>query len=129
MWEAVTDEAKFALLDILLDRVEGLLFGDLMKAGWLAVMSERYTGRTARVRRRQCFPMCYVGGTDLHLRIGPAGNLDNHVEDGLLLIGIQGDIVEWGNGDAILLNKDAMLEGVGSANLAGGILGSHGGVL
>jgi hypothetical protein len=29
MWEAVTNETEFALLDVLLDGVEGLLFGDL----------------------------------------------------------------------------------------------------
>jgi hypothetical protein len=29
MGEAVADEAEFALLDVLLDRVEGLLLGDL----------------------------------------------------------------------------------------------------
>lgn len=29
VWEAVANETEFALLDILLDGVEGLLFGDL----------------------------------------------------------------------------------------------------
>lgn len=37
--------------------------------------------------------------------------------------------MEGRDGHAILLNVDAVLEGVGSANLAGGVLGSHCGVL
>ena len=66
-------------------------------------------------------------GTHLHLRVGPAGDLDDHVEDGLLLVGIQRDVVEGRDGLAILLDVDAVLEGVGSANLAGCVLalGSH----
>jgi hypothetical protein len=31
VWEAVADETKLALLDVLLDGVEGLLLGDLYK--------------------------------------------------------------------------------------------------
>jgi hypothetical protein len=31
VWEAVTDEAELALLDILLDWVEGFLLGDLCR--------------------------------------------------------------------------------------------------
>lgn len=62
----------------------------------------------------------------LELAIGPAGDLDNHVEDGLLLVGVQGDVVEGGDGDAILLDVDAVLQGVGSGDLAQAVLGGHG---
>lgn len=62
----------------------------------------------------------------LLLGVGPAGNLNNHVEDGLLGVGIERDIVEGRDGDAILLDVDAVLQGVGSADLADGVVGSHG---
>ena len=55
----------------------------------------------------------FLKSTHLHLSIGPARNLNNHVENGLLLVGIQGDIMEWRNRDAIFLNEDAVLESVG----------------
>lgn len=55
--EAVPNEAELALLDILLDGVEGFLLGDL------------------------------------HLGVGPAGDLDDHVEDTSILVGEQGDVV------------------------------------
>lgn len=63
--------------------------------------------------------------TYLHLGIGPSRNLDDHVQDGLLFIGIQGDVVKWGNRDSILFKVDAVLQSVRSSDLAGGILGSH----
>lgn len=58
---------------------------------------------------------------DLLLGVGPAGDLNNHVEDGLLGVGIEGDVVEGGDGDAILLDVHAVLEGVGGADLADGV--------
>lgn len=61
----------------------------------------------------------------LHLGIGPAGDLDDHVEDRLLLVGVQGDIVEGRDGDAILLDVYPVLEGVGRALLADLVLGRH----
>ena len=61
----------------------------------------------------------------LLLRIGPPGDLDNHVQHRLLLIGIQRDIVERRARHAILLNIDAVLEGMGSANFARGEPGRH----
>ena len=61
-------------------------------------------------------------GTHLHLCVGPAGHLDNHVEDGLLLVGVQRDIVEGRDGHPILLDVDAVLKSVGGANLAGRVL-------
>ena len=63
---------------------------------------------------------------DLLFGVGPAGDLDNHVEDGLLVIGVQRDIVERRDGHAILLDVDAVLQGVGLADLAGDV--GHGGV-
>lgn len=80
--------------------------------------------------RETIFSHAFSGGTTegksyLKLGIGPSGNLDNHVEDGLLLVGIERDVVEGRDGDAILLNVDAVLEGVGSRDLADAVLGSH----
>lgn len=65
--EAVADKAKLALLDILLDRVEGLVLGDLQ------------------------------------LGVGPAGNFDNHVEDVVGLVSIEGDIMECRDGGTVAL--------------------------
>lgn len=62
----------------------------------------------------------------LKLGVGPSRNLNNHVQDGLLLVGIEGDIVEGRDGDAILLDVDAVLKGVGSGDLADAVRGrSH----
>jgi hypothetical protein len=61
----------------------------------------------------------------LLLRIGPARNLDDHVQNGLLGIGIEGDVVEGRNGNAILLNVHAVLERVRSPNLADAVLRRH----
>ena len=63
--------------------------------------------------------------TYLELGVGPARDLNNHVQDGLLLVGIEGDVVEGGDGDAIPLGVDAVLKGVGSGDLAHGVLGGH----
>jgi hypothetical protein len=63
----------------------------------------------------------------LLLGVGPAGDLNDHVKDGLLLIGIERNVVEGRNGLTILLNVDAVLQGVGSADLANGV--DHGGRL
>ena len=71
--EAVADVAQTALLDILLDGVEGLLLGDL------------------------------------HLGVGPAGDLNNHVEDPVVLVGEEGDVVEGRDDLAILLDVHAVL--------------------
>lgn len=89
--KAVANVSKLALLDVLLDRVEELLLGDLK------------------------------------LSIGPPRNLNNHVQDGLLLIGIEGNIVEGGDGNAILLDVDTVLQGVWSSNLAKTEVGGHAG--
>lgn len=90
--EAVADEAKLALLDILLDGVEELLLGDLK------------------------------------LAVGPSRDLDDHVQDGLLLVGKERNVVEGRHGDAILLNVDAVLQSVLGGNLADGVSRHVGGL-
>ena len=45
---------------------------------------------------------------DFHLGVGPAGNLDDHVEYAIALIGEERDVVERGDDLAILLDEDAM---------------------
>lgn len=46
---------------------------------------------------------------DLHLGVGPAGDLNDHVEDALVLVGEQRDVVEGGDDGAILFDEHAML--------------------
>ena len=57
--------------------------------------------------------------TYLLLRVGPSRDLDDHVQDRLLLVGIQRDVVEGRDRDAILLDVNAVLERVRRADLAG----------
>lgn len=38
--------------------------------------------------------------------------LDDHVEDGLLLVGVQRNVMEGGDWDTILLDVDSVLEGL-----------------
>ncbi len=45
---------------------------------------------------------------DFHLCIGPAGNLDYHVEDAIVPICKERDVMERRNDLAILLDVDAM---------------------
>lgn len=111
--EAVADVAKLALLDVLLDGVEKLLLGDLV--GKSSVSKAVHQHGKQKGRPGQAWE------TNLELGIGPAGDLDDHVQDALLLVGVQGDVVEGGDGDAILLNVDAVLQSVGSRDLADGV--------
>lgn len=46
---------------------------------------------------------------DLHLRVSPAGDLNDHVEDTVALVGEKGNVVEGGQDRAILLDVDSML--------------------
>jgi len=89
VWEAVADESKLALLDILLDGVEKFLLGDL-----------KFT-------------------------VGPSWDLDDHVENCLLFIGIQRNVVEGRDWDSILLNVDTVLQSVWGTDLSDTVLGSH----
>ena len=115
MGEAITDEAELALLDILLDGVEGLLLGDLS----FATQTCQLWPLSSHLQPSPTL------STYLHLSIGPSWHLNNHVEDGLLLIGIQRDVVERRARLAILLDVDAVLEGVGGVDLAGCVDGSR----
>ena len=72
MGEAVTHIAQATLLDVLLDGVERLLFGDL------------------------------------HLGIGPAGNLDDHVENAIVPICEERDVMERRDDLAVLLDVNAV---------------------
>lgn len=78
MGEAVADEAELALLGILLDGVEEIILGDLFVQLVHGGVSIGLIG---------CAPY-------LLLSVGPAGDLNDHVQDGLLLVGIQGNVVE-----------------------------------
>lgn len=71
--KAVADISQPALLDILLDGVEGL-----------------------------------VGG-HLHFCVGPTGDLDDHVEDAIVLVGKEWDVVERRHDRSILLDEHTML--------------------
>lgn len=64
----------------------------------------------------------------LKLAVGPSRNLDNHVQDGLLLVGIERNVVEGRHGDAILLDVDAVLQSVLGGNLADGVSRHRGGL-
>ena len=67
--EAVAHVAQTALLDVLLDGVEGLLLGHL------------------------------------HLRVCPAGHLDNHVQDAIVAVREQRDVVPDRDGAAVLFDE------------------------
>lgn len=56
---------------------------------------------------------------DLHLGIGPSWDLYDHVEDGLLLIGVQRDVVEWRDNTAMaVFDVNSVLEGERLAGLS-----------
>ncbi len=57
----------------------------------------------------------------LHFCIGPTRHFDNHVEDRLLLIGVERDIMPWRDKLAILFGEDAVLQCVCRSNLAAGV--------
>jgi len=84
--EAISNKSELALLDVLLDRVEELILGDLL------------------------------------LRIRPSWDLNDHVQDRLLLVGIQGDIVKWRDGLAILLDVAAVVKSVWLPDCTWGVL-------
>ena len=46
---------------------------------------------------------------DLELGVGPARDLDNHVEDAIALVGKERNVVERREGGSILLSVNAML--------------------
>lgn len=153
--EAVANKAKLALLDVLLDGVEELLLGDLRekdttnvsmlkravpktrgsKRGgggrWTRSKSDALVSQLKRQRRQliqsrsnQLLQL----RAHLKLAVSPSRNLDNHVQDGLLLVGVERNVVEGGHGDAILLDVDAVLQSVLGGNLADGVSRHRGGL-
>lgn len=113
MGEAVADEAELALLGVLQDGVEGLLLGDLLGASVTCRRGWRGTSATSAALNGT-----QLGATHLHLSVAPAGDLDDHVEDGLLLVGIERDVVPCRDGLAVLLDEDTVLERVRRSDLA-----------
>jgi hypothetical protein len=73
--EAVAHKTETTFLDVLLDGVERLLFGNL------------------------------------HLRVSPARNLYDHVEDSIALVGKEGNIVEGRDNLAVLFDEDTVIWG------------------
>lgn len=102
MWEAVADESKLAFLDVLLDGVEEFVLGDL-----------------SQVSNEDTFESTL---THLLLSVRPSWNLDHHVQDRLLLIGIQRDVMERRDRLAILLDVAAVVESVWLPQCTRGIL-------
>ena len=119
--EAVADEAQLALLDVLLDGVEEFLLGDLGVDHMLAVVCG------AMIKSTVDWNPTAMAKTYLHLAIGPARDLNDHVQDGLLLVGVEGDIVERRDGHAILLDINAVLQRIGARDLSCLVGRSHGG--
>jgi hypothetical protein len=50
---------------------------------------------------------------DLHLGVGPTGDLDDHVEYPIVLVGEEGDIMEGREDGAVLLDEDSMFYNTG----------------
>ena len=114
--EAVADEAELALLGVLLDGVQELVLGDLS-----------YHCLSASTLQSVLAPLWQQArGTDLLLGIGPARDLDDHVKDGLLGIGVERDVVEGRDGHTVLFDVHAVLERVGGGDLADAVGGRHG---
>lgn len=107
MGEAVADEAQLALLGVLLDGVEELLLGDLVGLVESALCVRIEAGRGGQLY--------------LLLGVGPAGDLNDHVQDGLLSIGVEGDVMEGRDGLAILLDINTVLQRERLGNLANGV--------
>ena len=108
-----------------LDRVQGLLLADLFEHNFRQQSMFYKVGNDCDGGVGEARPSSKAIETHLHLGIGPSWNLDDHVQDSLLFVGVQGDVVEWGDWNSIFLEVDAMLQSVGSSDLASGVLGSH----
>lgn len=132
MGKAVADESKLALLHVLLDRIQSFLLGDLEEADQCWLTSEIDAGQCQCLRSGQGNLFTALGPrclTHLHLRIGPSGDFHDHVEHRLLFIGIQRDIVERRQRHSILLDEDAVLQGIGRTVLPDGVHGRGPGVV
>lgn len=123
MGEAVANEAKLALLDVLLDGVEGLFLGDLPALESSSQFRVHETNGQFVVYASSTIESYAASSTHLLLGVGPARDLNDHVQDSLLLVGEQRNVVEGGDRLAILLDVGAELESVGLADLANGVLG------
>ena len=75
MGEAISDETQTALLYVLLDGIERLLFGNF------------------------------------EFGVGPTGDLDNHVEDAIGLVGEERNVVEGRDYSSVAFSIDAMFWG------------------
>jgi len=63
---------------------------------------------------------------DLELGVGPAGDLDDHVENAIALVGKERNVVERRDDGSVVFRVYAMVEGVGSTDDTGSVLGNHG---
>lgn len=113
MREAVANETKFALLDILLDRVEEFFLGNL-NVGYSRISTRSKEAFDGKSRLRSINRLWL---THLKLAIGPSWDFDDHVQNCLLLVCIEGNIVERRDDLAIFLNEDAVLQSVWSSDL------------
>lgn len=119
VWEAVAHKAELALLDVLFDGVQEFLLANLQIN---RLVSTRLWA--SLVKHQSRMRGIGHGRTTTYLKfcVSPTRDLNNHVQDGLLLIGIKGNVVEWRDGDAILFDIRAKLKSVGLADLADGVL-------
>ena len=100
--EAVADETKLALLDILLDGVqEPTLLAICIQVGymiltlpWRSVLKQSVSASRGSRGVREFNNNNGIDQTYLKLAIGPSWDLNDHVQDSLLLVGIQRDIME-----------------------------------
>lgn len=63
---------------------------------------------------------------DFQLGVGPARDLNDHVEDTIVLVVKERNVVEGGNDGPVVFRIYAMVEGVGGTDDTGGVLGDHG---
>lgn len=115
--EAVPHVSELSLLDVLLDRVELLVLGDLDPT----LEEERSTGIEAlptssdELRRP----------AHLQLGIGPSRNLHDHVQDSLLIGRVERDVVPGRYRHPISLKVDPVLQRVGMTNCPGAVRRRH----
>lgn len=53
--------------------------------------------------------------------VGLVGDFNNYVEDGFFGVGIEGDVVEGGDGDVIFFDVYVVFEGVGGVDFVDGV--------
>lgn len=92
MGETVTNKSELTLLGILDNRVHDDFLGDLFLK-----KNNQYTEHALQLI---CFRFFFFY---LELSVGPTGNLNNHVKNGLLSVSKERDIMEGRNGNTVLL--------------------------